>query len=169
MKRSEPAIAPRKPGSKILSARTVARRLAAVRRSGQRIVFTNGCFDILHLGHVRYLAAARRMGDRLFVGLNSDASVRRLKGPERPLNGQDARAEVLAGLESVDFICIFSEDTPEKLIRKVRPHVLVKGGDWDKSRIVGAPFVESYGGQVRVIRFVEGHSTTGLVKRIRRS
>lgn len=168
MKRSETA-EPRKASDKILAGARLGARLRAFRRSGRKLVFTNGCFDILHLGHVRYLQAARRKGQALFIGLNSDASVRRLKGPDRPLNDQRSRAEVLAALECVDFVCVFTEDTPERLIRRVRPDLLVKGGDWKKEQIAGGTFVESYGGKVLLIPYVDGHSTTGLVKRIRKA
>ena len=168
MKRSDTA-EPRKASDKILAGARLGARLRAFRRSGRKLVFTNGCFDILHLGHVRYLQAARRKGQALFIGLNSDASVRRLKGPDRPLNDQRSRAEVLAALECVDFVCVFTEDTPERLIRRVRPDLLVKGGDWKKEQIAGGAFVESYGGKVMLIPYVDGHSTTGLVKRIRKA
>lgn len=168
MKRSK-AAEPRKAADKILTNARLTARLRAFRRSGRKLVFTNGCFDILHLGHVRYLQAARQKGQALFIGLNSDASVRRLKGPDRPLNSQRGRAEVLAALECVDFVCVFTEDTPERLIHKVRPDFLVKGGDWKKEQIAGGAFVESYGGKVLVIPYVDGHSTTGLVKRIRKA
>lgn len=133
----------------------------------KKIVFTNGCFDILHQGHVSYLRRARRLGDALVIGLNSDASVRRIKGAGRPINNQKDRADVLSELKCVDRVIIFHENTPEKLIRKIRPDVLVKGGDWKKKDIVGAPFVESYGGKVRRIPFVKGFSTTGLLRKIR--
>ena len=134
----------------------------------KKIVFTNGCFDLLHKGHVTYLRQARKLGDRLIVGLNSDASVKRIKGPGRPVNGQKDRAEVLSELKCVDRVIIFYEDTPEKLIRKIRPDVLVKGGDWKKNKIVGADFVESYGGRVRTIPFVKGFSTTGILEKIQK-
>jgi len=134
----------------------------------KKIVFTNGCFDILHKGHVTYLQKARKLGDMLVVGINSDASVKRLKGPDRPVNGEKDRAFVLAALDCVDKVVMFSEDTPESLIRKIRPDVLVKGGDWKKKDVVGASFVESYGGKVRLIPFVKGFSTTGLLAKIQK-
>jgi rfaE bifunctional protein nucleotidyltransferase chain/domain len=134
----------------------------------KKVVFTNGCFDILHMGHVTYLEKARKLGDWLVVGVNSDASVRRLKGPSRPVNSQKDRARVLSSLRCVDRVVVFHEDTPEKLIRKIRPDVLVKGGDWKKQNVVGAGFVESYGGKVRLIKFVKGFSTTGLLSKIQR-
>jgi rfaE bifunctional protein nucleotidyltransferase chain/domain len=134
----------------------------------KRVVFTNGCFDILHLGHVKYLAAAKAKGDMLVVGLNTDASVRKLKGKSRPVNPQKDRAEVLAALEAVDFIVLFHDDTPYRLISAIAPDVLVKGGDWKKSRIVGADIVLANGGRVAVIPFVKGRSTTRLIHTITR-
>jgi len=145
----------------------------AMRRAlprGYHLVFTNGCFDVLHPGHVSLLAQARALGDGLLLGLNSDASVRRIKkiasGPKRPLNNQDARAYVLAGLEAVDFVVIFDEDTPLELIRSVQPQVLVKGGDWSKDRIVGRELVEDGGGQVVSLPLLPGYSTSGFIERI---
>lgn len=135
--------------------------------AGHRVVFTNGCFDLIHDGHLRYLAAARELGDILVVGLNSDQSVRRLKGPQRPVKTQESRALLLASLVQVDLVVIFEEDTPADLIRQVHPDVLVKGGDWAPETIVGADFVMGYGGQVLSLPFHEGHSTTRLVDRIR--
>lgn len=135
---------------------------------GYRLVFTNGCFDILHPGHVDLLQRARALGDGLVLGLNSDASVRRLgKGPERPLNSEAERAFVLAGLTCVDFIVVFDEDTPLELIQTVRPHVLVKGGDWPVEQIVGRDVVAAEGGEVVSLPLLSGYSTTGLVERIR--
>ncbi len=136
------------------------------RRSGRKVVFTNGCFDILHLGHVRYLREARSLGDILVVGLNTDESVRKLKGPSRPVQDQDARAEIMAALGCVDAVALFGEDTPEELIRRVRPDVLVKGGDYRVESIAGAEFVQSYGGAVKALQFVPGHSTTAILKRV---
>jgi D-beta-D-heptose 7-phosphate kinase/D-beta-D-heptose 1-phosphate adenosyltransferase len=154
---------------KILTRAALSRRLAALRRAGKRIVFTNGCFDLIHPGHVRYLRAARRLGDVLVVGLNSDRSARRLgKGPGRPLVREADRAEVLAALEMVDFVTLFAEDTPLDLIRRVRPDVLVKGGDWSEERIVGADVVRAGGGSVRSLPFAPGYSTTRLIRRIGR-
>ena len=138
-------------------------------RKIRRLVFTNGCFDILHVGHVRYLEAARRLGDSLIVGLNNDASVRRLKGPGRPLNKAKDRAEVLSGLSCVDKVVIFGEDTPLRLIKKLKPQVLVKGGDWPLDKIVGADFVRERGGKVFSIKFIRGFSTTSLIHRVKSS
>ena len=141
--------------------------LDAWRAAGESVVFTNGVFDLLHRGHVEYLEEARALGDRLVVGVNADASVRRLKGPERPLVPEAERAELLEALACVDLAVIFSEDTPERLIREVGPQVLVKGGDWTPDRIVGREFVESRGGRVLSIPLREGYSTSRLVERIR--
>lgn len=142
-------------------------RLEAPRREGRRIVFTNGCYDILHPGHVDLIARARALGDMLVLGLNSDDSVRRLnKGPGRPFNAFSARAFVLAHLAAVDFVTGFDEDTPLELIRAVRPHVLVKGGDWAPERVVGRELVEADGGEVHCLPLLEGFSTTGLARRI---
>jgi D-beta-D-heptose 7-phosphate kinase/D-beta-D-heptose 1-phosphate adenosyltransferase len=141
--------------------------LAERRKARKKIVFTNGCFDLLHVGHVRYLSQAKALGDILVLGLNADRSVRKLKGRGRPLVSQAERAEVLAALESVNFIVLFGDATPEKLIRAIRPDVLVKGGDWKKEHIVGADFVESLGGSVRSLPFVRGRSTSALLRKIK--
>jgi D-beta-D-heptose 7-phosphate kinase/D-beta-D-heptose 1-phosphate adenosyltransferase len=143
-----------------------ARLLERWRAAGERIVFTNGVFDLLHRGHVEYLEEARDLGDRLVVGLNTDASVRRLKGPERPIIPEHERAEVLAALECVDLVVAFDEDTPARLIADVRPDVLAKGGDWALEEIVGREFVETRGGRVERIRVREGWSTTRIIERI---
>jgi D-beta-D-heptose 7-phosphate kinase/D-beta-D-heptose 1-phosphate adenosyltransferase len=145
----------------------LAVHLADWRRQGLRIGFTNGCFDILHPGHVKVLTAARRACDRLIVGLNSDASVKRLKGEGRPVQDESARAEVLAALEAVDLVAIFEEDTPIDLIAKVRPSVLVKGGDYTREQVVGYEIVEATGGEVVLVDILPGHSTTSLVERAR--
>lgn len=133
---------------------------------GRKVVFTNGCFDILHRGHATYLAQARELGDLLVVGLNTDASVKRLKGPSRPVNSQYDRAFLLASLACVDFVILFDEDTPETLIHTVRPDVLVKGGDYTIDTIVGADFVLQNGGNVTTIPFVDGYSTTSTLNKI---
>lgn len=138
------------------------------RMAGARVVFTNGCFDILHRGHVTYLEEAAKQGHRLVVGLNSDASVKRLgKAPDRPLNDQDSRAAVLSALRCIDAVSVFEEDTPLELIKLVRPDVLVKGGDWKPEQIVGGTEVLGWGGEVRSLAFVQGYSTTGLVEKIK--
>jgi len=140
-------------------------RLADWRRRGLRIGFTNGCFDILHRGHIRLLAEARAACDRLVLGLNSDASTRRLKGKGRPLNPAEGRAEVLAALEAVDLVVVFDEDTPLELIKRVRPAVLVKGADYKREDVVGREVVEATGGHVILVDLVPGHSTTAIVER----
>jgi rfaE bifunctional protein nucleotidyltransferase chain/domain len=151
----------------ILSWEEARRQIQALQQQGRRVVFTNGCFDLLHVGHVRYLQAARDLGDFLVVGLNDDASVRRLqKGPGRPINSQAERAEVLAALACVDAVVLFSQDTPLELILTLRPDVLVKGGDYTLDTIVGCPEVLSWGGQVKVIPYVPGYSTTRLIQRL---
>lgn len=137
------------------------------RAHGEKIVFTNGCFDILHAGHVTYLEQARAQGDRLIVAINDDASVSRLKGPGRPINAVDRRMAVLAGLGAVDWVVSFSEDTPERLLKQVQPDVLVKGGDYGIDQVVGADIVQAYGGEVRVLGLVENSSTTAIVEKIR--
>jgi len=137
------------------------------RAHGEKIVFTNGCFDILHAGHVTYLEQARAQGDRLVLAVNDDASVSRLKGPGRPINSVDRRMAVLAGLGAVDWVVSFSEDTPENLLRAVKPDVLVKGGDYGIDGVVGGDIVRSYGGEVRVLGLVENSSTTAIVEKIR--
>lgn len=136
-------------------------------RGSKKIVFTNGCFDLLHVGHIRYLQEARRLGDYLVIGVNADASVKRLKGPTRPIQSEADRAEILAALGAVDMTVIFEEDTPEELIKIVKPDILVKGGDWKIDQIVGAPFVQSYGGQVMSLQFVDGKSTTKIIEKSR--
>lgn len=130
----------------------------------RKLVFTNGCFDLLHVGHVTYLAKARALGDLLVIGLNSDDSVRRLKGPTRPINDEKSRALVLAALQMVDYVVVFEEDTPYNVITKVKPDILVKGGDYNIDNIVGADFVRQRGGQVLTIPFVEGFSTSNMIK-----
>jgi rfaE bifunctional protein nucleotidyltransferase chain/domain len=142
--------------------------VADLRRQGKRIVFTNGCFDLLHAGHVTYLAQAKSLGDVLIVGLNSDASVRALKGSERPLVPQEDRALLLASLSFVDFVVIFDELTPHALLQTLKPDVHVKGGDYTEDDLPEAPLVRSYGGQIVILPKVEGRSTTELMRRIRK-
>jgi D-beta-D-heptose 7-phosphate kinase/D-beta-D-heptose 1-phosphate adenosyltransferase len=142
------------------------RALEPRRIRGECVVFTNGCFDLVHPGHVIYLEAARDRGDLLIVGLNSDASVRRLKGGGRPVFSQEERATVLAALRSVDYVCVFDEDTPLALIEAILPDVLVKGGDWRLAQIVGKEVVEAAGGRVMNLPFVEGQSTTAILEKI---
>ena len=153
--------------AKIISSSRLSKILAGSQRRGKRIVFTNGCFDILHVGHVTYLAKAKRLGDTLVVGLNSDASVRAIKGRGRPINSGRDRALVLASLESVDYVTVFGEPTPERLIKKLKPDVLVKGADWKHGNIVGSDFVKARGGKVARVPFVKGYSTTSIIKQMR--
>lgn len=157
----------RKPDSKILRDSAVLEFVSKMKQEGLRLVFTNGCFDLLHEGHVRYLNEASTLGDQLIIGLNSDASVSRLKGPQRPINQQLSRAYVLAGLECVDAVIVFEEDTPLKLIQLIIPDVLVKGGDWNVNQIVGSDFVLQNGGQVFSLPFYNGFSTTSIAEKIK--
>ncbi len=151
---------------KIQTSAQVRDTVAHWRAAGERIVFTNGCFDILHFGHLHYLAEARDLGDRLVIGLNSGDSVRRLKGPTRPINDEATRAHLLAALEVVDAVVFFPEDTPLDLIKTVQPDVLVKGGDWKPEQIVGSDVVQARGGTVRSLPFVDGYSTTKIEQKI---
>jgi rfaE bifunctional protein nucleotidyltransferase chain/domain len=140
--------------------------LDILRATGKKIVFTNGCFDLIHTGHTRYLARARSFGDILIVAVNSDDSVRRIKGEKRPINPQDQRAETLAALESVDFVTIFDEPDPQRIISELQPDVLVKGGDWPVEKIVGRAVVEARGGKVISVPYIEGASTSGIIEKI---
>ena len=151
---------------KILSAAQLTEHLARLRGQGKRIVFTNGCFDLIHRGHVHMLTQARTFGDILVVGLNTDASVKRLKGDTRPILDQASRLTLLAALEVVDHVTLFEEDTPLALIRRLQPQVLVKGGDWSPEAIVGRDVVEHAGGRVVAVRHQAGFSTTHLIERI---
>lgn len=151
---------------KIQTLETIPHTLAQWRAAGQRIVFTNGCFDLLHYGHLHYLAQARDLADRLVVGLNSTTSVRRLKGPHRPINDELTRTHLLAALEVVDAVVVFEDDTPLELIKIVQPEILVKGGDWKPEQIVGSEIVLARGGQVLSLPFVEGYSTTNIEQKI---
>jgi len=151
---------------KIKTRTKLLRIINDLKAKGRRIVFTNGCFDLLHIGHVRYLEEAKALGDVLVVGVNSDASVRKLKGPKRPVLPQAARAEILSGLGCVDYITLFNERDPLKLITLLRPNILAKGGDWTKEQIVGKEVVERSGGEVFIIPFVKGASTSNLIETI---
>ena len=137
-----------------------------IRQSGKKIVFTNGCFDIIHVGHVRYLTTAKSFGDILIIGLNSDESVKILKGENRPINNEKDRAEVLLGLKAVDYVVIFGERTAENLVSEIRPDIYVKGGDYTVDKIPEAKIVQSYGGRVELVQFVAGHSTTNILKKL---
>ncbi len=152
--------------SKIQTPEQLATTLNKWRAAGEKIVFTNGCFDLLHYGHLHYLAQARDLADRLVIGLNSAASVRRLKGPNRPINDELTRTHLLAALEVVDAVVIFEEDTPLLLIELIKPDFLVKGGDWQPEQIVGSAGVLANGGQVRSLPFVTGYSTTNIEQKI---
>lgn len=152
---------------KVIPRSALPQLVQRLRAAGQKIVFTNGCFDILHVGHVRYLAAARALGDVLIVGLNSDASVTRLKGPTRPLNTQDDRAEVLAALAAVDYVIIFDDPTAANLVAEIKPDVYVKGGDYRIEDLPEARIAASYGGRTVLVPLVPGKSTTGVVEKIK--
>jgi len=154
---------------KILSIETAIHRVAELKRQGKRVVFTNGCFDLLHPGHTRYLAEARKLGDALVVAVNSDASVRALKGAGRPVQPEAERAEILAALRDVDYVTIFDDLTPRDLIRRMLPQVLVKGADWGPTEIVGREEVEAAGGRVVSIPVVRGFSTTTLIEQAARA
>ncbi len=155
--------------SKIKTLPEITALAGELREAGRKIVFTNGCFDILHYGHALYLQEAAALGDVLIVGVNGDASVRRLKGASRPVVRQEYRSAMVAALQSVDFVVLFEEDTPYELIKAVNPDVLVKGGDWRKEEIVGSDGVEAGGGKVAALDFVDGFSTSSLIDQIIRS
>lgn len=162
----EPPGIPEDPSARVIPRRSVRALCARLRSEGKRIVFTNGCFDLLHAGHAQYLRRAAALGDVLLVGLNSDASVRRLKGEGRPVQKAEDRAYLLASLSCVSYVTIFPEDTPARLIGEVVPHVLVKGGDWKGKEIVGSDVVRAHGGAVKTIRFLPGRSTTSILARV---
>jgi rfaE bifunctional protein nucleotidyltransferase chain/domain len=152
--------------SKCYPPQVLAEILTDLRHQGKRVVFTNGCFDLLHPGHIYTLTQAKRLGDVLVVGINSNASVKRLKGEHRPILNEEERVTILAALEAVDFVTIFAEDTPLALIRLLQPQVLVKGGDWSPEAVVGRDVVEGVGGEVVLIPYQPGASTTGIIERI---
>ncbi|MEE8576971.1 MAG: D-glycero-beta-D-manno-heptose 1-phosphate adenylyltransferase [candidate division Zixibacteria bacterium] len=152
--------------NRIIARKEIGSLVKKLKRQRKRVAFTNGVFDILHRGHVEYLAKARSYGDVLIVGLNSDASTRKLKGAKRPIQPQRDRATILSALESVDYVVIFSEETPEKLIMQIHPDVLVKGSEYAIRQIVGAEFVKSYGGSVRRVKMVAGRSSTTVIKKL---
>jgi D-beta-D-heptose 7-phosphate kinase/D-beta-D-heptose 1-phosphate adenosyltransferase len=153
---------------KVKERKILKKILDILRRKGKKIVFTNGCFDLIHIGHVRYLEKARGFGDILVVAINTDSSIKRIKGRERPITPQGERAEVLASLSNVDYVTFFNEDTPYKLIKLLRPDILVKGGDWEKKDIVGRDIVEESGGKVCAIPFIRGASTTSIIRKVLR-
>jgi D-beta-D-heptose 7-phosphate kinase/D-beta-D-heptose 1-phosphate adenosyltransferase len=150
----------------VLSRGQMKRKADELRASGKKIVFTNGCFDLLHVGHTRYLRNARELGDVLIVGLNSDSSVRKIKGEGRPIVPEGERAEVLASLACVDYVVVFEEDRPDSLLKSIRPHIHVKGGDYSIQDIPERKSVESHGGKVVILKKVEGHSTRSIIQKI---
>ena len=152
--------------NRILGREEAAALIESLKAQGKKVVFTNGCFDILHVGHLRYLEQAREQGDLLVVGVNSDASVKRLKGPTRPINSELDRAEMLAGLKAVDYTVIFTEDTPVEIIDELKPSIHVKGGDYKKEDLPETEVVERNGGEVRILMLVDGKSTTSVVNKI---
>jgi len=154
--------------NKILERNTLKDKLEELRKKGKRVAFTNGCFDILHVGHVRYLREAKKTADILVLALNSDSSVRLLKGEERPLVPEKERAEILAALEFIDFVTIFEELTPLELINYLKPDILIKGGDWPEEKVVGREEIKEWGGRVAIIPEVEGKSTTNIVEKIKK-
>jgi len=151
---------------KIQDSKRLKGLVLSLRARRKKIVFTNGCFDLLHYGHVKYLEDARKKGDILIVGINSDSSVKRIKGPKRPVVNETDRLRLVASLESVDYVVLFKEETPLKIINLIKPDVLVKGADWDENNIVGKDIVLSRGGSVSTIKFSKGYSTTNLIKKI---
>jgi len=154
---------------KLLTLPALKKILTTANRENKTIVFTNGCFDIIHVGHVRYLSKAKSLGDILVVGLNSDASVKKLKGSSRPIMSEGERAEILSALEAVDYVVVFKDPTPIKLIEGIEPDILVKGSDWSGSEIVGSDFVKKRGGKVARVRLAKGRSTTNVIEKIRKS
>ncbi len=158
-----------KSSDKIVGLTEAKARVKQWQQSGQKVVFTNGCFDLIHLGHVDYLEKARQLGDKLVLGLNSDDSVSRFKGPERPLQDQNSRARVLAAMQFIDLVVFFNEDTPFSLISELVPDILVKGSDYLTENIVGADVVKKAGGVVKTIDFVPGYSTTRIVEKIKKT
>ncbi len=151
----------------ILSLENISQISTELQKQGKTIVFTNGCFDIIHLGHIYYLSEAKKLGDYLIIGLNTDSSVKKLKGPERPINSEQDRAMVLDALKSVDFVVLFDEDTPLELIREISPNILVKGGDYKADEIVGADFMKQHNGKVMIIPYLQGKSTTKIIEKIK--
>ena len=151
---------------RVLTRNEASKLIEDLKKQGKQVVFTNGCFDILHVGHMTYLEEAKEFGDYLFVGVNSDESVKRLKGPTRPINNEEDRAQLLAGLKAVDYTVIFTEDTPVELIGELKPSIHVKGGDYKKEDLPETKIVESYGGRVEIVSLVEGKSTSNVVKKI---
>ena len=154
--------------NKILERNALKNKLEELRKEGKKIAFTNGCFDILHVGHIRYLREAKKTADILVLALNSDSSVRAIKGEKRPLMSEEERAEILAALEFIDFVTIFQELTPLELINYLKPDILIKGGDWPKEKVIGREEIKKWGGRVAIIPEVEGKSTTNIVEKIKK-
>jgi len=154
------------PGTKIISLSSLKRTIKRLKHNGKRIVFTNGCFDILHYGHIKYLQDAKAKGDYLVVAVNSDSSIKKIKANNRPVVRQADRLKVVAALGCVDFVVLFNEDNPLKVIKALKPDILIKGSDWSKKRIIGSDFVESYGGKVQTINLVKGRSTSAIIEKI---
>jgi len=152
--------------NKIYPREKLKEELGRLRKEGKKIIFTNGCFDILHVGHVRYLKEAKKIGDILIVAINSDSSVRAIKGDKRPLIPEDERADMVASLESVDYVTIFHEPTPLELIEYLQPHIIVKGGNWAEEEVVGRESVEKWGGMVVIVPEIMGASTSGIIEKI---
>ena len=152
--------------NKIYSREKLKEELDQPQKEGKKTIFTNGCFDILHVGHVRYLKEAKKIGDILIVAINSDSSVRAIKGKKRPLISEDERAEMVASLESVDYVTIFHESTPLELIEYLQPHIIVKGGDWTEEEVVGRESVKKWGGTVVIVPEIRGTSTTNVIEKI---
>ena len=155
--------------TKVVRLSTLKKKVGALRKKKRKIAFTNGCFDILHLGHVSYLQEAKKAADILIIGLNSDCSVRKIKGPKRPIIDEKSRAAVLAALTCVDHVVLFDEETPLKLIETLKPDILIKGADWKGKGAVGSECVRAYGGKVKFIKYVKGLSSTGIINRIVKS
>ena len=155
--------------NKFTSLKALTEICKSLKKKRKKIVFTNGCFDIIHRGHISYLKQAKKTGDILIVGLNKDISIRRIKGPQRPINSENDRAFVLSALEMIDYIVMFADDTPLKLIKALRPDILVKGSDWALNEIVGKDILDSYGGKVKRIKLVRGRSTTNVIDKIKNS
>ncbi len=153
----------------ILNWKEIEKVVQNIHEKNEKIVFTNGCFDLIHSGHIKYLQEAKNLGDYLIVGLNSDSSVKKLKGPDRPINAQADRAIVLNALKAVDHVVIFNEETPLQLIKLIVPDILVKGGDWKPENIVGSRVVLQNGGSVKSLKFIQGRSTTNLIEKIKRN
>jgi len=152
--------------NKIMTVHELRPLLDILRATGKKVVFTNGCFDIIHTGHTRYLSLAKSLGDVLIVAVNSDSSVRTIKGDKRPINTESDRMETLAALESVDYVVVFSEPDPYRIISELQPDILVKGGDWPVEKIIGRDIVEARGGRVVSVGYIEGASTTGIIEKI---